>query len=116
MDIKKIIKDAIKSGLDKMDIKDTDDIELETPPDDTMGDIAFPCFKFAKTLKKSPNEIAKNLANVLNSNDVVENVKAEGGYVNFCYKKNIFLSEVLKNVLEKGDEYGKLPPPTPPPY
>jgi len=131
MDIKKIIKNAIQAGLNKMEIKDTGDIELEIPPDDKMGDVAFPCFKFTKILKNAPNKVAEELAEQMRrsplretpagqSNEdtagqdenalsaVVENVKTEDGYINFFYKKNIYLSEVLKDVLEKGEEYGKL--------
>ena len=35
---------------------------LETPPDPKMGDAALPCFKLAKTLRKAPPAIAKELA------------------------------------------------------
>ena len=32
---------------------------IEIPPDKNMGDFAFPCFKLAKELKKSPQIIAE---------------------------------------------------------
>jgi len=35
---------------------------LEIPPDPEFGDLAFPCFSLAKTLKKAPPLIAKDLA------------------------------------------------------
>ena len=35
---------------------------LESPPDPAMGDLAFPCFKLARTLKKAPPLIAADLA------------------------------------------------------
>ena len=31
---------------------------LEYPPDTTMGDLAFPCFKLSKTLRRAPVQIA----------------------------------------------------------
>ena len=34
---------------------------VEVPPNPEMGDYAFPCFKLAKTLRKSPPEIASDL-------------------------------------------------------
>ena len=34
---------------------------LEKPKDETMGDIAFPCFTLSKTLRKAPNMIASEL-------------------------------------------------------
>ena len=38
------------------------EISIETPPDSSMGDFAFPCFSLAKVYKKNPVEIAKELA------------------------------------------------------
>ena len=35
---------------------------LEYPPDTTMGDLAFPCFKLSKTLRRSPVQIAQTIA------------------------------------------------------
>ncbi|MBI4268565.1 arginine--tRNA ligase [Candidatus Uhrbacteria bacterium] len=40
---------------------------LETPPDSTMGDLAFPCFALAKELKRSPSQIAYELATLVSS-------------------------------------------------
>ena len=35
---------------------------IETPPDEKMGDLAFPCFPLAKVLRKAPPIIAKELS------------------------------------------------------
>ena len=35
---------------------------LETPQDRRLGDVALPCFTFAKELKKSPVQIAQDIA------------------------------------------------------
>ncbi|NCO97767.1 hypothetical protein GW864_01105 [bacterium] len=40
---------------------------IEIPPENIPGDLTFPCFQISKTLKKAPNEIAKNLAMKLSS-------------------------------------------------
>ncbi len=40
---------------------------LETPPDRKMGDLAFPCFQLAKTLRKAPPMIAKDLCEKIES-------------------------------------------------
>ena len=50
--INKIIEE-IKAGLEKIGVKD-DEIIFEIPPSKEMGDVAFPMFKYSKTLKKSP--------------------------------------------------------------
>ena len=35
---------------------------VETPPEQKLGDLAFPCFVLAKTLRKAPPIIAKELS------------------------------------------------------
>jgi arginyl-tRNA synthetase len=40
---------------------------IEIPPENIPGDVAFPCFQISKTLKKSPNIIAQELATRLSS-------------------------------------------------
>ena len=35
---------------------------LEYPPDNSMGDIALPCFRLSRTLRRSPVQIAEILA------------------------------------------------------
>ena len=35
---------------------------VEVPPDEKMGDIAFPCFPLAKVMRKAPPIIAQELA------------------------------------------------------
>ncbi|MBU2406824.1 MAG: arginine--tRNA ligase, partial [Nanoarchaeota archaeon] len=39
------------------------EIKLEVPPDQSLGDFAFPCFQLSKKYKKNPVEIAKELTN-----------------------------------------------------
>ena len=38
---------------------------LETPPQEDMGDFALPCFRMAKELRKAPQKIAEDFANQL---------------------------------------------------
>ena len=35
---------------------------LEYPPDPAMGELALPCFRLSKVLRRSPKEIAETLA------------------------------------------------------
>ncbi len=41
---------------------------LEFPPDSALGDVALPCFRLAKTLRKAPQAIAIDLADKLGAN------------------------------------------------
>ena len=59
INFKKIIADEIS----KITNIESNEIEgyIEVPKEPENGDYAFPCFKLAKTLKKSPNVIADEI-------------------------------------------------------
>ena len=58
IDYKEIIAKNISNAIEieKLEGVLEEDIYkyIEIPPNDEMGDYAFPCFKLAKVLKKSP--------------------------------------------------------------
>ena len=81
---------------------------IEKPPEQKLGDYAFPCFKLAKELKKSPQIIA----NEIKEKKIIEKAKIEkaeivGGYINFYINKNSLISTVLTEISEKKENYGK---------
>lgn len=83
------------------------EIKIEIPPED-MGDFAFPCFSLAPIAKRSPNEIAKDIASKISKSKWVEKVEAKGGYVNFLIdNKNLTIS-TLNSILEMKERYGNL--------
>ncbi len=78
---------------------------LEYPPDTSMGDIALPCFKLSKSLRRSPIQIAELLA----ANTVCDefsSVTALNGYLNFKISPTAFAKRVVFDIFEKGDKYG----------
>ena len=81
---------------------------IEIPKDSKNGDYAFPCFRLAKTLKKSPQiiatEIKANINNELGAN--IEKVDVVGGYLNFYINKDLFIKQVIEKVGSE-KEYGK---------
>lgn len=79
---------------------------ISAPPTQDMGDYALPCFRFAKALRKSPAVIAEELAAKFATDDVITEVSAVNGYLNFKVDRNSFSARVLKEVLEKGSAYG----------
>ncbi len=81
--------------------------ELEVPPDTSLGDVAFPCFVLAKNLKKKPNEIAVELAAKIGPKKYIGHVKAVGPYVNFLFDTMQFGDEVLEEISEQAEAYGK---------
>ena len=90
-------------GLDKEEIMSM----IETPADSKMGDYAFPCFKLAKILRKAPPMIAKSIAEDIREDSVFERVESVNAYVNMFISKEEFAKEVVDEVIEKGDDYGR---------
>lgn len=80
---------------------------IETPPNYEMGDYAFPVFSLAKVYRKNPNMIAQEVAESIQS-DLFEKVESKGAYVNFFINKDKLAEEVLKDVYEKAEDFGKL--------
>lgn len=84
-----------------------DDIfaSLEYPPDSSMGDIALPCFRLSKTLRRSPIDIAKTLADTVECEEF-SSVTAQNGYLNFKVNPTAFAARVVSDVERLGDKYG----------
>ena len=78
---------------------------LEYPPDRSMGDIALPCFRLSKSLRKAPPMIASALAAEINCDEFSE-VNAMGGYLNFHISPTAFAARVVTDIKAAGDCYG----------
>ena len=78
---------------------------LEYPPDRTMGDIALPCFRLSKSLRRSPVQIAETIAAAITSPEFAS-VSAVNGYLNFKINGTAFSARVVGSVLKEGDSYG----------
>ena len=103
MDYKKHIAEKIKvEGVSEQEIYDS----IALPPNTEMGDFALPCFKFAKILRKSPVMIAEELKNAIATDDVISEVSALNGYLNFKIDKNGFVKGTLDKILTQKDSYG----------
>lgn len=80
---------------------------IEVPTDTIHGDYAFPCFKLAKDLKKSPVIIANEIKEKIQiNNDVVEKIDIVGGYLNFYIKKETLIKTVLEEICKQKEKYG----------
>ena len=78
---------------------------LEYPPDKTMGDLALPCFRLSKSLRRSPVDIAKTLAENISCEEFSE-ITALNGYLNFRISAAAFAKRVVADIKAKGDKYG----------
>ena len=78
---------------------------LEYPPDRTMGDIALPCFRLSKILRRSPVQIAEALAGGIKCEEF-SSVSAVNGYLNLKIDGTAFAKRVVGDVFRDGDSYG----------
>lgn len=103
MDYKNYI--AKKLNIDGMTVEEVES-NVAVPPDTTMGDYALPCFRFAKTMRKSPVVIANDLAAAFECDDVISSVEAVNGYLNFRVNRDGLVKETLAKIAEDGERYG----------
>ena len=102
--IKKILSDYLAGKLEGIS---SDDIMFmfEYPPEPKMGDLAFPCFKLSKVLRKSPVQIAQMLAADFLC-EYVDRAEAVNGYLNIYLDKNVYTYEILSEILHAKNNYG----------
>lgn len=105
-DFKCLIAEAISECIKDMTPEEIKE-NIEIPQDSKMGDYAFPCFKLAKVLRKSPNEIAAETAEAISDEPFFEKVEPVNAYVNMFLKRREVISDVLKDILKEGDDYGR---------
>jgi len=79
---------------------------LEVPPEG-RGFRALPCFPMAGALKKSPAEIASDIANGYSGTDTL--AATAGPYVNFSITGNGLGRRTLGCLADTGPDYGSLP-------
>ena len=106
LNIAKTISDAVASSFAGVALAESEVLDLlEYPTDTSMGDIALPCFKLSKILRRSPIQIAAALAEAFSTE---EGIKAEAvnGYLNFRIDSTTLANEVLGEVFAKGEKYG----------
>ena len=104
IDFKQIIAEKIAKavGLEEKEIEQY----IEIPPNTDMGDYAFPCFRLAKVLKKSPQIIAEDLKGKIEIDDKIERVEVASGYLNFFINKLLLTKVVLEEIENKKEKYG----------
>lgn len=86
--------------------RDTIANAVETPPDEKLGDLAFPCFPLAKVMRKAPPIIAAELAKELEADEYIEKIDAVGGYLNFFYNRALFMDSTISAASKAGDSWG----------
>ncbi len=78
---------------------------FEYPPDSSLGDIAFPCFKLSRILRKAPPVIAQEISASFKL-ELVSKVEAVNGYLNIFVSNDYLIKNVLLRIEEEGEQYG----------
>ena len=92
------------SGIDSEELMQY----IEIPPNADMGDFAFPCFKLAKVMKKSPMAIAEELKLKLDEDlgSEIDKLEIVNGYLNFYINRVAKIKYVFNQIDEKKDAFG----------
>jgi len=107
-----VIAKALVSYAESLEINpsvlDTVQLIIQVPPKPELGDFALPLFPLAKIFRKSPKEIAGNIAVLMNDmEDIpVGAVRAEGPYLNMYVNLSKDAERVCKEIADKGIRYG----------
>ena len=108
LDVEIKLKTSIQQALKEAgaDIE-LDKIIIERSKDKTHGDYATTvAMQMAKTLHKSPRDIASLIVEKMNC-DIVNKIEIAGpGFINFFMKADS-LSQIIKVIIDKGDKYGE---------
>jgi len=98
--------EKIRASLAKHAGLPLEEVRLETPRDARLGDLAFPCFVLAKTLKKAPPKIAEELAERVGAELSGIEAVATGPYLNFRIDRALLARTIVTEVPERGADYG----------
>ncbi|MCL2375070.1 MAG: arginine--tRNA ligase [Firmicutes bacterium] len=103
MDYKQLISQKITlEGVEQEQLHNA----IIIPPDSNNGDFTIACFPFAKTLRKSPMQIAEDIKKCFEPlPSFLLSVNAVAGYVNFKISRKEFITLALKNAKKKGADF-----------
>jgi len=99
------MKEEVAQALQSIGVLASED-QLEIPPQPQFGDLAFPCFDLAKKEKKSPREVAKDIARKIELGGIISKVEVKGGYVNFFLDFKKIAESTLKKIIDEKQCYG----------
>lgn len=86
-------------------ILEVEEVPLEIP-DEERGDYALPCFTYASELKRSPQDIAEEIANDIHLEDGT--AEQMGPYVNFKMDDGFLVTSTIEQAEEMGEDFGKM--------
>ena len=96
MNLKDIIIELLPSSEEYIELKK---LVTETS-DSSKGDYCVPCFSLAKTLHKSPMQIAEDLKQLVKPSEYVDKMESIAGYLNFYLNKEKISKIIIQEILE----------------
>lgn len=106
MDYKQKVTEALATALAGQLSAEEIAQKLERPKTSDLGDLAFPTFVLAKIRHQAPQQIAKDLAEKIDTREF-ERVVVAGPYLNFFFDKGKYSEATLASVLNAGGTYGQ---------
>ncbi len=110
--LQQAIEPYIEAALRELGVDEIPNLSsmLDKAKEESLGDVAFPCFMFAKNLGKAPDEFAAELVDVLQAAVASEALLAEvhsvGGFLNFRADVSTLASHVLPSTLSSPERAG----------
>lgn len=79
---------------------------IECPKNNSNGDIAFPCFKLAGSLKKNPAIIANEIREMITLDKEISKIEVVGAYINFYIDGEVIANDILDKIIDLKENYG----------
>jgi arginyl-tRNA synthetase len=104
--MKRTLETILREALAAIGAPAPEHIEIETPRDESFGDLATPvAMGLAKALKKAPRAIAQDVIDALPRREAFEKVEIAGpGFINFTFSAS-FLAGRLGALIEEGPAF-----------
>jgi arginyl-tRNA synthetase len=107
-DFEKEVSAKVSEALERMG---AGDVAVQTEEASVEGaDVAVPCFSMAKALRRSPKDIAEELASAIKPSGLIGSVAAANGFLNFVVDSVALTRATLDDICSKGSSYGHMPP------
>jgi arginyl-tRNA synthetase len=104
--LKETILNIINTAAEKAYGQLPQNLEIGFPPNAEMGHFAVGCFPLAKQFRKSPAEIAANIAAQILPGDVIAKAAAAGPYINLKIVGNKLFGDVCSHIISRDTAYG----------
>ncbi|MBM0867459.1 arginyl-tRNA synthetase [Staphylococcus auricularis] len=109
--VKETLVEEIKASIQQAQLaEDIPEIKIETPKDSSHGDFSTNiAMVLTKIAKRNPREIAQAIVDHLDASKAhVKQVDIAGpGFINF-YLDNSYLTDIIPEAIEKGDQFGRV--------